>query len=85
MPTHTSQIRKFLQDTAKPCLKTVLIVRKSQKIGSANSNSANWQICGRFQIEQIIQVRKFADLRFAEIICGPPSFASFVWYGTVPM
>ncbi len=29
------------------------------------------------QTWQIISIRKFADLRFAELICGPPTFAEF--------
>ncbi len=29
------------------------------------------------QIEQIIEVRKFGDLRLAELICGPLTFANY--------
>jgi hypothetical protein len=28
------------------------------------------------QIEQIMYVRKFVDLRFAKLICGPPTFVN---------
>jgi hypothetical protein len=53
------------------------------------------QTCGRFksanrkkgvtfekgpQILQIIQARKFADMRVAELICGPPTFGCLIIY-----
>jgi hypothetical protein len=43
---------------------------KSQKEkASAKSKS------GDPQIQQILLVRKFANLQFAKLICGPPTFA----------
>ncbi len=42
-------------------------------IQSANRKSANCYICGRS--ENLKNECKFADLRFAELICKPPSFA----------
>jgi hypothetical protein len=42
---------------------------------SANRKSANCHICERSANLKKILVKKFADLRFAELICGPLSFA----------
>jgi hypothetical protein len=47
----------------------VLSPHITKKIGSANSKSAKGHI---------YKVRKFADLRFAEPICGPPNFALYM-------
>jgi hypothetical protein len=41
-----------------------------------NRKSAKCHICGR-SANLITSFRKFADFRFAEVICGPPTFALF--------
>jgi hypothetical protein len=49
--------------------------RKSQKTyGPQIANPQNAAFAEGPQISKKIIVRKFADLRFAELICGPPSF-----------
>ncbi len=47
---------------------------------SANRKSANCHICERSANLKKILVPKFADLRFAELICGPLTFAyNLIW------
>jgi hypothetical protein len=46
----------------------------AKKIVSANRKTQSATIAERPQIYFIISVCSFADLHFAELICGPPTF-----------
>ncbi len=46
---------------------------------SLNPKSANWQIC-RNSANLKNYIRKFADMQFAELICGPPPLWYSWWY-----
>jgi hypothetical protein len=46
----------------------------AKKIGSAGRKSANCRFCGKSANPTNWKVRKFADLRFPELLCGPPYF-----------
>jgi hypothetical protein len=64
VPIRKSQIRTFVREFAE-----VLSLPKINK--SAHRKSANCHICGRYSIQTKFNIRKFANFRFAELICPP--------------
>jgi hypothetical protein len=52
----------------------VLSPQLTTKNGSANRKSAKCNICGRSANLANYLSPQIADLRFAELLCGPPTF-----------
>ncbi len=66
----------FVRKKVRICgLEKVLSPKKqNKKLSPQITNTQSVTFAEEPQIKQIIIVRRFADLRFWELICGPPSF-----------